>query len=191
MLATIKSGEAAARRDLRLQLVCERLTGVSQENGFTNEAMAWGCAYEDEARSMYEAERGVMVRQTGFLASPEWMAGASLDGDVDDFAGILEIKCPKSATHLRTLRAGVVPSDYLNGQITHNLWLTGADWCDFVSYDPRMPERLRLFVCRVLASALDLAGYEKKLRAFLQEVDTETEALQTLATADPFARMAL
>jgi hypothetical protein len=191
MLATIKSGEAAARRDLRLQLVCERLTGVSQENGFTNAEMQWGCDHEDEARSMYEAERGVMVRQTGFLAHTSEMAGASLDGDVDDFAGIIEIKAPKSSTHLRTLRAGVVPSEYLNGQITHNLWLTGADWCDFVSYDPRMPERLRLFVCRVMASSLDLAGYEKKLRAFLQEVDTETEALQTLATADPFARMAL
>src|SRR5512139_3251443 len=123
MLATIRTGEAAARRDLRLQLVCERLTHVSQENGYINADMQWGIDHEDEARATYEGERGVLVRQTGFLSHAELEAGASLDGDVDDFAGIVEIKCPKSATHLRYLRAGVVPAEYLGGQVTHNLWL--------------------------------------------------------------------
>jgi putative phage-type endonuclease len=177
VLATIKSGEAAARRDYRMDLVTERLTRQPADaDGFVSADMQRGVELEAEARAAYEADTGVLVDQTGFLAHADLMVGCSLDGHVGDFAGIIEIKCPRSANHLAAVRAGGVPSKYLP-QITHNLWVTGAAWCDFVSYDPRFPYALRLYVARIEASALDLAGYEKKVRAFLAEVDAETEAV--------------
>lgn len=173
-----KTGEAAARRDLRMRLVCERLTGVSQEEPFVNEVMQRGIDLEPAALAAYEARSGTFVTACGFLAHDELMAGCSPDGL--DAPGMVEIKCPKTATHVGYLRGGVVPSTYLP-QITHNLWITGAAWCDFVSYDPRLPERLQLFVARVLAKDIDLAAYDGLARAFLAEVDAEVAALTALA----------
>jgi putative phage-type endonuclease len=138
MLSTIKTGEAAARRDLRMQLVCERLTNTLQEDAFINAAMQRGIDCEPLAFNAYEARTGNVAVRTGFLAHDDYLIGCSLDGHVGNFAGIVEMKCPKSATHLRYLRANVVPSDYLP-QITHNLWVTGAEWCDFLSFDDRFP----------------------------------------------------
>jgi predicted phage-related endonuclease len=176
MLATIKSGEAAARRDLRVQLVVERLTGQPQEDGYINAAMQWGIDQEAHAFNAYEAATGHLVRRTGFLIGTEHLVGCSLDGDVDDFTGIVEIKCPKSATHYAYLKANAVPSDHLP-QITHNLWVTGAQWCDFVSFDPRFPEGRRLFVCRVPRNEFDILAYEKCALKFLDEVVVECDAL--------------
>lgn len=180
MLATIKSGEAAARRDYRLQLVCERLTGQPQEDGFVNAAMQRGIEMEPLAFMAYEALTGNMAQRTGFLSHVEHLAGCSLDGHVGNFEGIVEIKCPKSATHLKYLRDGGIPKDYLP-QITHNLWISGAAWCDFVSYDDRFPPELQVFHARVEAKDLDLVGYEKSALAFLAEVATEVAALRTTA----------
>jgi|TARA_Y100000310_G_scaffold64306_1_gene59842 hypothetical protein len=94
--------------------------------------------------------------------------------------GILEVKCPKSSTHLRYVRADVVPKEYLP-QITHALWITGADWCDFVSFDDRFPPPLSLFIKRVERKDVDLEAYEKAAVAFLVEVDTEYQAVRTMA----------
>lgn len=174
MLATIKSGEAAARRDLRARLVCERLTGVSQEDHYINAAMQRGIDKEADAFAAYEALSGNLVRRTGFIAHSEILAGCSLDGDVDEFAGIVEIKVPKTATHLAYLKAGAVPSNHLP-QILHNLWITGAGWCDFVSFDDRLPDALQLFVCRIEREPITLNAYETQVRAFLAEVDAEVE----------------
>jgi hypothetical protein len=179
MLATIKSGEAAARRDLRTRLVVERLTGSPQEDSFINAAMQWGIDHEDEAFGAYEAASGNLVRRTGFLQHVSLLAGCSLDGDVEDFAGIVEIKCPKSATHYGYLKALDVPANHLP-QIRHNLWITGAEWCDFVSYDPRFPQALRLHIQRVLAVPVDLLAYEKVAQKFLDEVDAEYSALAAM-----------
>lgn len=180
MLATIKSGEAAARRDLRMQLVCERLTGQLQEETFINAAMQRGIDCEPLAFAAYEAKTGQMVQRTGFLAHTEHLAGCSLDGHVGEFDGLIELKCPKSSTHLKYLRAGVVPSEHVP-QITHNLWITGARWCDFVSYDDRFPEPLSLFVVRVTRDEKAIAVYESFARAFLAEVDREVSAIATMA----------
>lgn len=180
MLATIKSGEAAARRDLRVQLVCERLTQTLQEDVFVNAAMQRGIDCEPLAFSAYESLTGNVAHRTGFLAHDTLAIGCSLDGHVGDFAGILEVKCPKSATHLRYLRGGTVPSDYLP-QITHNLWVTGAVWCDFLSFDDRFPSALHTFLVRVHAADADLASYEKKALAFLAEVDADVAAVRTLS----------
>ena len=178
LLASIKSGEAAARRDYKMELVTERLTGrPADEGGYTNADMQRGVELEPEARAAYEAQTGVLVDQTGFLAHDELMAGCSLDGHVGAFEGLIEIKCPRPANHFATLRTGGVPARYLP-QLTHNLWLTGARYADFVSYCPLFPDHLRLYICQIKAADLDLAGYEKKLRAFLAEVDAEFLAVQ-------------
>lgn len=190
MLATIRSGEAAARRDYRLQLVCERLTWQSQEDAFVNAAMQRGVECEPLAFAAYEAQTGQMVQRTGFLAHLTHQAGCSLDGHVGDFDGLIELKCPKSATHLRYLRAGVMPSDHL-AQVTHNLWVTGAQWCDFVSFDDRFPEALSLFVVRVLRDDAAIADYEAKALAFLTEVEREVEAVRTMAGVGAVLREAV
>lgn len=177
ILATIKSGEAAARRDYRIQLVAERLCGEPQEDGYTNADMQRGIDLEPFARLAYEAETGNAAEETGFCRSEEIMAGCSLDGSVDGFTGIVEMKCPRPATHIGYLRSGELPAKY-RAQVTHNALITGAKWADFVSYCPMLPKHLELFVVRVEASALDLAGYREQLDKFLAEVDAETESLQ-------------
>jgi hypothetical protein len=179
MLATIKTGEAAARRDLRTQLVVERLTQSVQEDGFINAAMQWGIDQEPAAFAAYEALTGLMAQRTGFISHASLMVGCSLDGHVGDFEGITEFKAPKSATHLKYLRGGILPIDYLP-QVRHNLWVTGAKWCDFMSYDPRFPAHLQTFLVRVEASTLDMAAYQRAVETFLAEVDAEVEAVRGL-----------
>jgi len=183
MLATIKTGEAAARRDLRVQLVVERLTGQPQEDGYVNAVMQRGIDKEPDAFMAYEARTGHLVRRTGFLSHNALMVGCSLDGDVDDFTGIVELKCPKSATHLEYLKAGgKVPARHIP-QITHNLFVTGAQWCDFASFDDRFPPELQLVVMRVQRVEADIKAYELALALFLAEVDREFEAVKGLKAA--------
>jgi putative phage-type endonuclease len=173
--------ESVTRRDYRLQLVCERLTGQPQDDGdgFVNAAMQRGIDMEPLAFGAYEAQTGNMAVRTGFCAMDEYPAGCSLDGHVNAFEGIVEIKCPKSATHLRYLRDGVIPKDYVP-QITHNLWVTGAAWCDFLSYDDRFPADLQVFCLRVLAKDLDLASHQIAALKFLNEVDLEVNAIRSM-----------
>jgi YqaJ-like recombinase protein len=189
MLATIKSGEAAARRDLRTQLVCERLTGQVQEDPFVNAAMQRGIDCEPLAFAAYEAQTGTLVERSGFLAHDSYMAGCSLDGHVDGFTGLIELKCPKSTTHLRYLRGGVVPLDYLP-QILHNLWITDAQWADFVSFDDRFPPELQLFIVRVTRDEKVIFEYERKALAFLSEVDLEAQAVASITNVGSVLREA-
>lgn len=182
MLTTIRSGEAAARRDLRLQLVCERLTQQSQESGYVNEAMLRGIELEPQALARYESETRTICHPIGFVSHDELATGCSPDADINHFTGLLEIKCPKSATHVGYLRSQKVPTDYLQ-QITHALWITGAEWCDFVSYDDRFSDDLSYLCLRVKRSDVDLVAHEKAVRLFLDEVDREVSALQTLKRA--------
>lgn len=180
MLAMIKSGEAAARRDYRMQLVCERLTGTSQESAFVNDVMQRGIDLEPMAFAAYEGVTGELARPAGFLSHDTLMAGCSPDGFVGQ-VGILELKCPKTATHIGYVKAGTVPTAYLP-QITHNLWITGAAWCDFFSFDDRLPfgSGLQTFCRRIFSADLDLVAYEKAASAFLAEVDADLAALQGL-----------
>lgn len=181
MLATIKSGEAAARRDLRAQLVVERLTGTSQEDGYVNATMQRGIEKEADAFAAYEALTGSLVRRTGFLSVDDRLVGCSLDGDVDDCIGIVEIKVPKSATHIRYLKSGgKVPAEHMP-QIIHNLWVSGAQWCDFVSFDDRFKPGLQLYVARVQRDEATIQGYELAVSLFLSEVEKEVAALAALA----------
>jgi hypothetical protein len=178
MLASIKSGEAAARRDLRYKLVAERLSGQSQEDTYINGAMQWGIDHEDEARVAYEAATGQLVDVVGFVQHDTLALGTSPDGLVGD-DGLLSLKCPKTATHIRYLREGAEPAEHA-AQNTHELVLTGRAWIDFVSYDPRLPEPLRLFIVRVTRTDIERAEYQKKAEAFLDECQREIDTLATL-----------
>ena len=177
VLAKIKTGEAAARRDYRCQLVAERLTGKPQEDGYTNIDIERGIQLESAARMAYEAATGLLAEETGFLRSTALEAGCSLDGAINAFEGILEVKCPRTATHINYLRDGKLPPKY-TAQVTHNVLIADAKWADFVSFCPALPENLSLFVVRVKREDLDIAGYEAELKTFLEEVATETESLK-------------
>jgi len=180
MMATIKSGEAAARRDLRTQLVLERITGVSQENGYVNADMQRGIDKEPDALAAYESLTGRLVQPVGFLAHDTLLLGCSPDGIVGDFEGGLELKCPKSATHLGYLKAKALPKEYLQ-QIAHSLLVTDARWWDFVSFDDRFPPSLQVFHVHVERVEAEIASYELMARAFLSEVDRECDELAKLA----------
>lgn len=179
MCATIKSGEAAARRNLRVQLVLERLTGRPHERAYQSGPMQDGIEREPAAVAYYEAVTGTLLQPVGFIAHNELMAGCSPDSVVNDFEGVVQIKCPIPATHLDYIKTGRVPTDYL-WQITQELWLTEADWCDWLSFQPDFPEAMRAKLVRVYRKDIDIAAYDQKARAFLYEVDRELQALRTM-----------
>lgn len=179
MLATVKSGEAAGRRNLRMRLVLERITNRNQERAFMSQAMQDGVDREAEAYAYYEALTGRMLSRTGFLSHNELMTGTSLDGHVGDWEGTIEIKCPLAATHWEYVKSGAVPDGYLK-QIQHGLWLTEAEWCDFMSYHPEFPDRLKAKIVRVHRADVDLKAHETALLKFLAEIDTELQAVRTL-----------
>lgn len=176
--------ELEPRKKLRARLVCERLTGIPAEEQYIGKYADYGAETENAAIGAYEAETGRIVRRTGFLAHDEFPIGSSLDGHVGDpMEGIVEAKCPKPETHLGYVKAGIVPEDYLP-QVLHNLWVTGAAWCDFVSFDHRFQEeRLRLLIVRVNRTdyAESIASYAGQAHKFLHEVEVEVRAMQTCA----------
>lgn len=178
ILATLKSGaESADRRNYRVQLVLERLTGQRQES-FSNAAMQWGTEHEEFARLAYVMETENFVEETGFVDHITLMAGCSPDGLVGD-DGLVEIKCPTSATHKDTLISGAMPSEYIP-QVQGQLWITGREWCDFVSYDPRFPEGLQLFIQRIQRDETYIKKLENEVSRFLDEVSNEVEQLSKL-----------
>tara|TARA_R110000868_G_scaffold252395_2_gene509042 strand:+ start:370 stop:996 length:627 start_codon:yes stop_codon:yes gene_type:complete len=180
VMAKIKSGESAAKRDYRAQIVAEILTGRPQESGFTNAEMQWGTETEPLARGAYEIKEGALVEQVGLVIHPTIdRAGASPDGLVDD-DGLIEIKCPKTATHLQYLLDGVAPSKY-QLQMLWQMACTGRAWCDFVSFDPRLPDDLQFFKVRFLRDDKRLAEIEAEVTAFLGEVDATIKQLRKAA----------
>src|SRR5215510_4531737 len=180
MLATRKDGKPSASRDnLRVQLVLERITKCPQERTFQSAAMDYGLAMEPEAFAAYEAMTGQMVQRSGFLSHNELMAGCSLDGHVGNYQGIVEIKCPIPATHLDYLRTSQIPTEYLR-QVQHALWVSGAEWADWMSYERSFPERLRTKIVRVHRSDLDMAAYALAVRLFLSEVEKQEAELREM-----------
>lgn len=178
VVARTKTGWGASRVNYAAQLIAERLTGVAAE-GWTSAEMRWGTETEPQARAAYEFLTGNTVQQVGFISHPTVaMSGASPDGMVDD-DGLLEIKCPNTATHIDTLLGGCVPGKY----VTQMLWqmaCTGRRWCDFVSFDPRMPESMRFFRKRVDRDDKQIGVLEAEVSVFLGEVDEKVKQLQGL-----------
>lgn len=177
--ARTKTGWGASRANYAAQLVAERLTGNVAES-YSNAAMEWGNATEGEARAVYSFFQGVTVETIDFVPHPTIeMSGASPDGYVGT-DGLVEIKCPNTATHIDTLLGKSVPEKYIL-QMQWQMACTARQWCDFVSYDPRMPENLRLFVKRVNRDDVLILGLEDKVREFLSEVHAKTVTLQEMA----------
>jgi putative phage-type endonuclease len=177
LVAKTKSGYSTSRANYLAELVAERLTGVAAES-YQNAAMAWGQATEPQARDAYVFHKDAEVTEVGLIDHPSIdMSAASPDGLVGA-EGLVEIKCPLTATHIETLLGGCVPSKYLL-QMQWQMACTGRSWCDFVSFDPRMPEPLRLFVQRVPRDAAKIAEVEAEVKKFLAELSLTVRELTT------------
>lgn len=168
-------GRGITRRKYMVQLVAERLTSQPQEEGYQSKAMQDGTANEPFARMAYEAETGELVREAGF-AYLQIPAGCSVDGFVAE-RGILEAKCPSPHVHVDYMERMRVPPDYVP-QVTHNLWVTGAEFVDFVSYCPTMPEGLELVIVRASRSEFDIAAHEEAVLRFLAETQAMEQRLR-------------
>lgn len=163
-----KSGFGAGRKNYMAELVAERLTGARTE-GFTNAAMQWGTDQEPDARSAYQFHANRRVVKIGFVNHPSIAeTGASPDGLVGD-DGLVEIKCPNTATHIETLLGGSVPEKYVL-QMQWQMACTGRQWCDFASFDPRLPETMRLFVQRLQRDDALITSVENDVTDFLNEL---------------------
>lgn len=170
-----KGGESAARRNYRKELRTERITKRSAEH-YVSPAMDHGTEFEPYARTAYEVSQNVMVEQVGFVLHPTLdCTGASSDGLVDD-DGLIEIKCPESGNHLDWIADGVVPEDHYD-QIQWNLCCTERAYADFISFDPRSPEGLRIFIVRVPRDEIRIAAIEEEVIKFEAELDAEVQAL--------------
>jgi putative phage-type endonuclease len=175
VIAKTKTGYSASRANYAAQLVAERLTGVVQES-YSNAAMQWGTDQEPDARVAYEFLTSASVVEVGFVTHPTiLMSGASPDGLVGK-DGLVEIKCPNTATHIETLLGASVPAKY-EAQMLWQLACTGRKWCDFVSYDPRLPEDMQVFIQRMDRDNAKIAALEAEVGSFLLEVEQTVRAL--------------
>jgi putative phage-type endonuclease len=177
IIAKTKTGASASRENYLAQLVCERLTGKPAES-YSNAAMSWGTDTEPYAKAAYEGRMDILVTDVGFLTHP-WivMSGASPDGLASE--GMVEIKCPNTATHIETLLTKTVPTKY----ITQMMWqMACADrpWCDFVSFDPRLPEKHQLFIKRINYDPEMVNLLENSVIQFLGDVDLKIQQLESL-----------
>jgi putative phage-type endonuclease len=176
VIAKTKTGYSASRDNYMAQLICERLTGQQGES-FTNAAMQHGTETEPLARSAYENKRSLLVKEVGFINHPRIeMSGASPDGLVAD-DGLVEIKCPNTATHIDTLLSQKVPTKYIT-QMQWQMLCCQRKWCDFVSFDNRLPENLQLFIQEVEFDPEYCAMLEKEVSQFLAELDSKVAKLK-------------
>ena len=178
VIAKTKTGYSTSRENYMAQLVCERMTNTVAES-YTNAAMQWGTETEPLARAAYEGHADVLVDEVAMITHPKIeQAGASPDGLVGD-EGLVEIKAPNTATHIDTLLSQSVPGKY-NTQMQWQMACTGRKWCDFVSFDPRLPKELQLFVKRVDRDDAYIDMLEKEVVSFLKELDAKIEKLNAL-----------
>ena len=176
--AKTKSGWGAGRLNYQAQIIAERLTGNVAES-FSSSAMQWGTDTEPQARAGYEFLNDATVVEVGFVTHPSIeKTGASPDGLVGD-DGLVEIKCPNTATHIDTLIKQRVPPKYLT-QMQWQMACTGRDWCDFVSFDPRMPDGMDMFASRVARDDARIIELEGIVAEFLKETAAKIETLKGL-----------
>jgi hypothetical protein len=178
VVAKTKTGVSASRGNYMAQLIVERMTGKPTES-YSNSAMQWGTSTEPLARAAYEMTTDLMVDEVGFVEHESLsMCGASPDGLVGD-KGLIEIKCPNTATHIETLINGTIDNRYVL-QMQWQMACTDREWCDFVSFDPRMPEALQLKIIRVNMNEMLIAELENQVEQFLNEVQEKVEFLNNL-----------
>ena len=178
ILAKTKAGASASRQNYLIELALQRTTGVIQES-YSNSAMEWGVEQEQFAAIAYEVAKETFVEKTGFWphetikwlgVSPDRLVGAD---------GLVEIKCPNTQTHLEYVESRKPPMKYLQ-QMQFQMACTGRQWCDFVSFDPRAPEGLQLFVKRVKRDDAYILELEAEVKKFLEEMETRIEKLNKL-----------
>jgi len=178
IVARTKSGWGASRANYEAEKIAERLTGETGES-FSSSAMQRGTDTEPQGRAAYEFMTDNEVTEVGFIVHPSIeMSGASPDGFAGH-EGMVEIKCPKTSTHLATLLGGSLPRKYLI-QMQWQLACAGRAWCDFVSFDPRLPVKHQLFVKRIERDAEMIADLETDVREFLAEIEAKLVRLEAL-----------
>lgn len=178
VIAKTKTGYSTSRDNYMAQLICERMTNTQAES-FTNAAMQWGTETEPLARAAYEAAKDILVDEVGLIDHPYVQrSGASPDGLVGD-DGVLEIKCPNTATHFETLLKGEMPSKYIP-QVQWQMACTNRKWCDFVSFDPRVDDGLKLFVIRIQRDSDYIKMLEDEVMKFLRELEIKLNKLNDL-----------
>lgn len=177
VMAKTKSGPSATRKNYMMELLCQRLTGAREE-GFTNSAMQRGTELEPLARSAYEMYRDAVVTEAEFIIHPvHSQTGASPDGFVGE-EGLIEVKCPNTAQHIACIQSGSYDKKYLY-QMQHQMACTGRKWCDFVSFDDRLPEPLQLFVARVEREDNLINDMMDEILIFLHELDKLEQEMLT------------
>jgi putative phage-type endonuclease len=177
-----KSGVSATRERYMGELIAQRLTGIVPD-GFKSVDMQWGNDTEDQARTAYSFHFDIDLLPIDFVDHPTIaMSGASPDRLVDSSAsgpdgyGLVEIKCPATHTHIATLLSEAIPPDYAT-QMQWQMACTGRSWCDFVSFDPRLPADMQLFVRRLQRDADRIAELEAAVIEFQAEIDARLENL--------------
>lgn len=176
MTARTKTGYGASRTNYAAELIVERLTGTPAER-YTNAAMAWGTEKEPDAKDAYCFLRDAEIVPVGLVLHPTIaMACASPDGLVGD-DGLIEVKCPLSATHIDTLLSETIPEKYVK-QMMWQMACTGRQWCDFVSFDPRLPAEMQVFIRRVPRDNALILELEQETVKFLAEIDQTISKLQ-------------
>lgn len=172
VMAKLKNGgEAAVRASYKAELLCERLTHLTYEH-YVSPSMQWGIDNEPLAKASYEIATGFAISSGGLAMHPKikWLM-ASPDGLVHD-DGLVECKCPNTSTHLDYILAGVVPPEY-HWQMLCQMACAERKWCDFVSYDPRLPDSLQLFIRRLEWDGERIAKMEQEVEKFIAEIEDE------------------
>lgn len=185
VMATIKSGESASRKNYRAELVAERLSGVPYPQ-FVSREMQFGTDNEPFAREFYEIETGAVVKQVGFIEMVGDQIGYSPDGAILSARGtpqgIIEVKCPNTATHLKTILNGMDPGHI--PQVQGGMWLADVKWCDFISFDPRLPEEYQLYIQRIKRDNEYIAKLKLGVAEFLNSVDRMLEDIKEARVVD-------
>ena len=177
ILSRTKTGPSASRQNYLIELALQRVTKTIEES-YTNAAMEWGTQTEPQARVAYEVKTGNFVDQVAFIDHPTIAQfGCSPDGVVGD-SGLIEIKCPNSSTHWSYIKDNEPPKKYFI-QMQAQMAVTGAKWCDFVSFDPRMPERSQLLIVNVPRDPEFILYMEAEIRLFLNEVEAEVKLMES------------
>lgn len=182
LMAKTKTGWGASRANYMADLICERLTGKAGES-YTSPAMQWGTDTEPQARAAYAFMTGRTVDPASFEVHLDiGDFGASPDGLIG-VDGLLEIKCPNTATHLEFLLSKTVPGKYIT-QMQAQMACARREWCDFVSFDPRLPETMQMLVVRVERDGAFIAEMESAVSEFLRELDAKVAKLRAEFMSD-------
>jgi putative phage-type endonuclease len=184
LMAKTKNGYGASRKNYLTELLVERLTGIPTE-GYTNAAMQWGLDTEQEARTVYEFETGNIVQEVGFIEHPTLTySGASPDGLVGE-DGMVEIKCPNTATHVEAILSDIVPQKYFL-QMQWQMACCNKQWCDYVSYDPRMKNQdYVLYIQRIDRDPVCISEIENELVAAETELSKLLREFESKKTHIP------